>query len=192
MVDRALCEQRPEDPFHHIVQPALRNKARLQRRLHRGRAEPWLVANAAKAGELIEPVVGRRGRMDRSPVAHHEALVAPVALQHFVEEVVVLAAPAAVDEIVGAHHGARTSAFDREFEREQIRLAHRLRGNGDVQSRPLGFGVVHGVMLDRRDDVVRLDAVDQRTGHGAGEKRVLSRIFEVAAVPRLARKVHAA
>ena len=130
--------------------------------------------------------------MDRAPVAHDEALEAPVVLQDLVEQIVVLAAPAAVDEIVGAHHRARRALLDRELEREQVGLAHRLRGDGHVERRAQRLLVVHRIMLDGRDDVVGLDAVDQRAGHRAGEQRVFADIFEVAAVPRLAREVHAA
>ncbi len=193
IVDRSLGEERPQDARHHVVEPRLRDRARLQGRLHRGRREPRLVRHAAEAGELVEPVIGGADRrMDRAPVAHHEALIAPVALQDRVEQIIVLAAPAAVDEVVGAHHRARGALLDRQLEREQVGLAHCSRRNGDVERGPQRLLVVHRIMLDRRDDAVRLNAVDQRAGHGAREQRVLADIFEIAAVARFARQVDAA
>src|SRR5262245_46373934 len=44
-------------------------------------------------------------------------------------------------------------------------------------------------MLDRRDDVLALDAADRFARERAGEQRVLAEIFEVAAVARIAREI---
>ena len=142
----------------------------MQSGLEPRRSEPGCVGHAAETGELVEPVVRCvHRRVDRAPVAHDKSLEAPIMLQDFVQQVIVLASPAAVDEIVRAHDRTGLAPFQREFEREQVRLPHRLGGDRHIERRAECLLVVHGIMLDRRNDVIGLNAVDQRPGHHSGK-----------------------
>ncbi len=150
-------------------------------------------AAARIAGELVEPIIGRVSRrMDGAPVGHDVALEVPVLLQRLVQQEVVFARPAAVDEIVRTHHRARLGDFLDELEGQQVRLAHRLDRDRRIDSGALAFLVVDGEVLHGRDHVRRLDALDQTAGHAPGQQRVFADIFEIPAVARLARQVAAA
>ena len=52
--------------------------------------------------------------------------------------------------------------------------------------------VVHRVVLDVADDVLRLLALDAVAHHRAGQHRILAHVLKGAPVARLARQVHAA
>ena len=47
-------------------------------------------------------------------------------------------------------------------------------------------------MLDISDNVLILRALDQTTDQRAGENRVFAKVFEIAAIARLARKINSA
>src|SRR5207302_7332761 len=55
-----------------------------------------------------------------------------------------------------------------------------------------GLELVEGIVLRGRDDVVRLDPGDLRADDGSGEQRVLTAIFEIAAVARVAQEIDSA
>ena len=130
--------------------------------------------------------------MDRAPIGHDPALVAPFALQDRVEQEVVLARPVAVDFVVRTHDRARLTALDRDLEGEQVAFAQirfaDLRVGGGAQR----LLRVEREVLHRRDDVVRLHAADRFPGHDAREQRVLAEIFEGPPAPRIARQIDAA
>ena len=71
---------------------------------------------------------GLRRAVHRAPVRHHVARIAPVVLQHLVEQPVVLAGIDAVDAVVGAHHRAGMAGLDGDLEGQQVRFARRGRG----------------------------------------------------------------
>ncbi len=55
-----------------------------------------------------------------------------------------------------------------------------------------GFLGVEGIVLDRRNDLVRLDALDLGADNRAGQQRVFAAIFEITTVARFAQQVDAA
>ncbi len=186
-----VVEHGVEDAMGHVVQPCLGDVAVLDRFtqgtgiIGRGVERP--------ARFLVEAVVRRLGGgVRRAPVGHDITLEAPVRLQDLVEEPVVLAGIVAVDAVVGAHHRTGVAGFQCELEGQQVGLARRLVVDLDIDRVAVGFLVVEGVMLHRRDDVVRLDALDLVAVDEPGQQGVFAGIFEVAAVARFAQQVDAA
>ena len=177
-----------ENSSRHIVEPRLRDFA-VGHRLRQRRPEEILRVELL-AGFLVQAGHCRGSRrVDRAPVGHHEIGIAPVCLQHLIEEPVVFARVASVHLVVGAHHRARTTALDGDLEGEQVRFAHRGRVDSRVEDDPVGFLRVEGEVLGRRDDVAALRAVDHGARHQASEQRVLREIFEIAAAARVANKI---
>ena len=112
---------------------------------------------------LVEPGIGGGdGAVGRAPVGHHIALPAPVAL----------AAPRSAGTDSRRHAGRRPGCRRtspsrdcrvsmRDLEGEQVGHARRVAIDRDVQPVAPGLLVVQRIMLDRRDDVVGLDAGDR-------------------------------
>ncbi len=142
---------------------------------------------------LIQPRIHRlRRAVHATPVGHHEAGILPVALQHLVEQIVVLAGPVAIELVVRAHHRTGLAALDRQFESQQVGFAHGLLANAHVHRGAPCLLVVQGKVLDGGHHVLAFDAADRFADHGAGQQRVFAGVFEVAAVARLAHQVGAA
>ena len=190
-VERARLDQAGQIARDHVVQPRLGDTA-LCHRLSQRRAEiDRLVEFLARF--LVEPRIGRlHGRMHRAPIAHHPAGIVPVALQHIGQQVLVLARPVAVDLVVRAHDRSGMPLFDRDLKGEQVAHAQRRLADPRIDHHAAGFLRVEREMLDRRNDVVRLDPGDMRAAQRAREQRILAQIFEVATVPRIARQIDAA
>ncbi len=142
---------------------------------------------------LIEPGVGSfDGAVGRLPVGEHPALEVEVFLEHLIEQVVVLAGPVAIDLVVGAHHAGGLRHLDCDLECKQIGLAHGALVHHHVDDVASGLLIVEGVMFDVAHNVLGLHSACKLSDDVAGQDRVFAGILEVATVPRLARKVHAA
>ena len=184
-------EHAVQDAAGHVVQPRHRQRAARHCLFQVGAEKGMRVELAARL--LVQPVArGLHGGMHRPPIGHHPTRIGPVLLEHGIEQEVVLAGEVAIDGHIGAHHRARLAALDRELEGEQVAFPQRRLADPRVHHEAAGLLCVQGEMLDRRDDVVRLDALDRFPGDHAGEQRVLAQIFEVAAAPGIARQVDAA
>ena len=144
------------------------------------------------AGFLVESMQRRVGCAHGAPVGHHPTRIAPLLLEHVIEQDFARARGLGVDPVIRAHHGARPASFDRDTEREQIAFATRRLGNVNVVEMAAGLLVVEGKVLDRGDHVDRLNPGDRRAGKRACEPRILAQVFEGAAVARFANEVHAA
>lgn len=130
--------------------------------------------------------------MHRAPVRHDPAPKAPIALQHAVQQNIVLAGIDAIHTVVGAHNGAGVALLDGDFKRQEVGFAQRRHVDPGVEHRAASLRVIEREMLDRRDHVLVLDAADRRANHRSGEQRVLTRIFEIATVARIAGEIDTA
>ncbi len=189
-IHRARLDHPDQDAADHVVETRFGDPSGRDC-LGQGRAEIDLAIQFL-ARFLIQPAVGGAlGGVHRAPVGHDPAGIVPVALQHLVQQEVALAGIVAVDAVVGAHDRARPTALDGDLEGQEIAFPERRLVEAGVHDHPPGLLTVEGEMLDRRDDLVRLDAANVFARHDAGQQRILAQIFEIAPRPRVARQVHA-
>ena len=69
------------------------------------------------------------------------------------------------------------------MKRQQVRLLDGLLRDDGVDEEAAGLLVVQRIVLDVSDDVLGLLALHHGSIHGAGQQRILARVFEGAAVP---------
>jgi hypothetical protein len=98
----------------------------------------------------------------------------------------------AIYPVIRAHHRVWISLFDADLEREKVSLPCRRGIDVGAKHRTRGFLGVQGIMLDRGDEPVALDAAYGRAGDHAGQQRIFAHIFEIAAVAGIAREVRTA
>ena len=172
LVEESDRKHRSYDAAVHVEQPRLRNGS-----------------DALPIRCLIESVCRGIRALDGSPIRHHPARKTPIALQDVVQEVIVPAGVGAVDAIIGAHHRAGTSTLECDLKREEIALPHRCFADVGGEHRSAGLLIVERVVLYGRDDVLVLHAADHGAGERSCEQRIFAKVLEVAAVPRVARKI---
>ncbi len=134
-------------------------------------------------------VTDRPASEAEDPVADHEALESPLVAEHVGEQVTVLAAPLAVDAVVGAHHHGDTFVDD-ALEVGEVHLVQRHLVDGDVHREA---GVLHrvaGEVLDAGHGVA-LHAPGQGRPHLADVVGVLPVGLLGPAPCRMAEDVHA-
>ncbi len=130
--------------------------------------------------------------MRRSPIGNDESLESPIVLQHIGKNVFVLTSEVAVDQVVGAHHCPGMADVDADFEGQHVRLAHRALADHRVDFVPSALLVVHDVVLDIADHVLRLLALDTIANQRSGENWILAHVLERASVAGFASEVHTA
>src|SRR5205807_5865383 len=86
--------------------------------------------------------------------------------------------------VLGAHHRAAVALPDRRLVPGKVDLVQRPLVDQLVDGGAIGLLVVRGVVLDRRDGALRLDAAHVGGGDPAGEERVFAVRLEGAAVDR--------
>ncbi len=112
MIDKAGVVHRTDDSKVHVTQARRGYFAGRDRRLERTGEERLRVQ--VECGLLVEPGQGGLDRaMNGAPVGHDPAPVAPVALQHLVEDEGVFASEVTVYSIIAAHHRAGVATFNR-------------------------------------------------------------------------------
>ena len=191
IVDQPGGVNRSQDAMRHVVEPRLRRPP--FRYCLRQRRPEEVLRVELRSQFLIESREGGGDRRVRSaPIRHDEAGIAPIALEHGVEQPAILASVDPVDLIVGAHHRAGTAAFDRDFKRQQIGFARRPRIDTHVERAAIRLLIVESEMLDGREDMPALGAGDRRARHHAREQWVFREILEIAAAARIANEVHGA
>ncbi len=139
---------------------------------------------------LVEAVERALPARCATPIGHDPTAVSPSAFQHVIDQDVVRRGVVTVDLVVGRHHGAGLCPLDGDLEGQQVGFAVRVGIDDRVQPVPVGLVAVQRVVLDRRDHTLRLYPVDRLRGHRGAQKRVFRKVFEVAAVARVARQVH--
>jgi hypothetical protein len=110
------------------------------------------------AGHLEVETCGERLRrgIDRTPIGHHEPLVAPLVAQNALDEVVVFRTVLLVNAIVSRHQTTRVALLDGDFEGSEIHLVQGAFvdvGAGEVA---VVLAVVGGEMLHGRRHIPRL------------------------------------
>ena len=136
-------------------------------------------------------VEGCHAVMIGAPIAHNDALEAPLVAQHVGEQPVVLRGVHAVDAVVGAHDGPWLGGFDDVFEGREVDLAQRPLGDVGADAQAVGLLIVGGKVLERGAHALGLHAGDDTYGLMAGQIRVFGPIFEAAAAERIALDVDA-
>jgi len=183
-----MREDRSQNSPRHVVEPGLGDDA-LCNRLSKRAGEEVLCVELL-AGLLIEPGHRRaNSRVDRAPVGHHKKRIPPIGLEHLIEEPVVFTTIASVQLVVGAHHGARAPTLDGDLEGEQVRFARCSRVDARVEDDTVGFLRIEREVLDRRDDVATLHALDHAARHQPGEQRILGEIFKIAPAARVTNEI---
>ena len=130
--------------------------------------------------------------MDRAPVGHHEIGIAPVCLQHLIEEPVVFARVASVHLVVGAHHAPgrpRSMAISKASRSDSRIAAGSIRASRTTRSVSCALRakcLVVEMMWRLCTPSIMAPAIS------AGEQRVLGEIFEIAAAARVANEIRRA
>ena len=163
-------------------------------------AEPALVhggvherLGAGSAGHL--EVHARRDARDAvclgAPVAHDEALEAPLRAQDRREQLARVGRVLAVHEVVRGHDGSGGGLLHGALEAAQVQLAQGALVDDRVDDEPPVLLVVDGEVLEARPDARALDAARRGGGERARQQGVLARVLEVAAAQRVALEVEA-
>ncbi len=140
----------------------------------------------------VHPAVGRRYPVVCGPpVGHHHTIEAPGPLGGFRVEIRTLGEVLAVGQIVGIHDGADVRAFDGGFEDGQVDLAHGALVDDGVHVVAVVLRIVAYEVLDGRRYAQLLHALDVADGDAPAQERVLTEVFEVAAVHGCDINVHA-
>ena len=135
------------------------------------------------------PLAAAAGGLGGEPVGHDQAVVAPLALDDLVVDVVLLGGRDPVDVVVGRHHRPRVGLVDRDLERQQVELAQGGLVDHAVHGVPLGLGLVGDEVLQAGADAAALQPADVRRGELAGQQRVLGVRLEEPAAQRRAVQV---
>jgi hypothetical protein len=156
------------------------------------REEVVVVGPVARAHLEIQAIEGGLTRVVGAvPVGHDQALKAPLALEHLVEQIVVVAAVLSAELVVGAHHRQHARLLYGRLEGGQVDLAQRALVHLDVDRAALDLLVVRGEVLDARGDLLRLHAADVAHGEPGRQVGVLAQVLESAAAQRRAQDIDA-
>ncbi len=121
--------------------------------------------------------------MNGIEVTDDHALIAPFALEHFGDQVMVFAGVVAVDFVEAAHDRGDIGVLHHRFEAWQVQLAQSALIDLDVDRLTIGFLLVGQVVLAARLDTLGLDAVDDSgCQHGSEERVFTADVFCRAAV----------
>ena len=183
------CDGESKDPFDTGV--GLLDGGLVDVAGREGCADGFLVGGMGRHLQVEACLQRLDAVVDGAPVAHHEAVEAPIAPQHLGEQEVVLAGVRAVHLVVGAHDRPRPCARDDLREAPQVHLAQGALVDLGVPAHAVGLLVVGREVLHGRADALALDAPHQRAGQLTGHQRVLSEVLEVAAAQRVPLDVHA-
>ena len=137
----------------------------------------------------VEPGQRRRhGGVRPEPVGHDQPVEAPLAPQHAVDQVRLLAAVDAVDLVVGGHHGPDAGLLYGVFEGDEVDLPQGPLVDLGADRHPLVLLVVAGEVLDAAGDPAPLHALDVGAGDAgrqqAGPRRRTRRSARRAACAR--------
>ena len=148
---------------------------------HRGRHVA--VRHSAAAGHLqVHPGVdSRHPVVGGAPIAHDEAVEAPLVAQDRSEQAVMVGAERPVDRVVRRHDRPRSRLGDSVFESRQVQLAQGAFVHHGVDHQPMGFLVVDREVFQARSHALALDTLDHRGGQPACHQGVLGQVLEVPA-----------
>ena len=136
---------------------------------------------------------GFDGGLRGEPVADHDAVEAPLVLEHAVEQRAVRGRrrvdAVAGDAVVGGHDGP-DAGVDDGLEGCEVHLAQRALVDAREVLGTLGLGLVADEVLDGCRDALLLDRRDERDREPGREQRVLGEALEVAPADGAALQVH--
>jgi hypothetical protein len=109
---------------------------------------------------LVEPSICRcRCAVHGPPVRHHKTREGPVALEHLVHQIWVLAVIRAIGQVVRAHHRLHICICHADLEGEQIAFTPAAIVNDGVRSRAARLLIVKGKVLDIGNHVLILNCL---------------------------------
>ncbi len=183
-IEPARRDQHAQVAAHLVVEHRDRERAVLQPGKE-GTGEEVLLVGLAGAHLEVEALQdGLAGVVGSAPVGDDAAREAPLALEHLVEQVVVVAHVLAADLVVGAHNGERPAFAHSRLERRQVDLPERPLVHLHVDRAAVPLLVVGGVVLEAGDRLLGLHALHVAHGDAAGEPRVFAEVVVVAAAQR--------
>ena len=125
-----------------------------------------------------------------APVAHHYAVEPPLFLKDIIQQVLIVAVPLALVQIVRAHDGPGAALLDGSLEGRQIYLVKGSVIDIHVCGESVRFLIVKGKMLYAGCDAIALNALDIRHHHTARKVWILAEIFKASAVQRGSVDIH--
>ena len=134
---------------------------------------------------------GFLGVVAATPVAHHDAIELPVALQNLVEHHAIMTIVLVVVEVVGTHDAPGLALGDGGTEGGQIDFMKCAVAHHDVHLMAILLVVVQRVVLHAGRHALRLQSLHVGHHHARGQPRVLAHVLEVAAGQRRAVDVDA-
>ncbi len=187
MIEQTRSKDGTQNAVHVVVDLILRNFAAFHGLLQRIAEEhlAWLLLVQTRMRSLHR-------RVRATPVRQHKTFELEVLLQHIRQQVAVLARKVAIHTVIRAHHAARVRDAKRDLKRTQISLAHSPLADVRVHCIAAALLIVHRVVLQVANDVLRLHALCEVARQCSGQQRILSLVLKRAPVTRLARHVHTA
>ena len=150
------------------------------------------LATAARRPRHLEVEPGGErlgGRVQPEPVAHHQAVEAPLAAEHAAQHRLAVRGERSVDPVVRGHHGEHARLLDHRLERHQVQLAQRSLVDLRVDRHAFELGVVADEVLDTRRHALGLQTLHVSHRDARREVGVLAHALEVAATGRSAVEV---
>ena len=186
IVEETGSKNRTQDAMHVFVDLVLRDFSALDSFLE-------CVAEEVLARLLLveASVRGFGSGMCTTPIGDDEALKVEILFQDVGEQIFVFAGIVAIDAVVGAHECAGIGDLESYLEGKQIRFAHGTLVDVYVYGIAAALLVVHCIVLQVADYVLRLHSLDEVADQRACQKRVFALILKRTAVARLARQVDA-
>ena len=185
------CRIGGEHQLQQLVHPGIHRGFRQTALLH-GLHQPL---GRAKAGaghfqcgafaHTLHMVVGA------APVGDHGPVIAPLAVQDILQQVMVLVGVGAVDPVVGGHDALGPALFHGDLKAGEVQLPQGALVQHAVAGHAAQLLIVGGKVLGAGRNAHRLDAAHIACCQLAGQVRVLREILEIAAAQRAALGVQA-
>jgi hypothetical protein len=131
------------------------------------------ISNSLEANKPFDPIV------IAAPIGDHNPCKTPFFSQNVLQKVRIFIAIGPVDEVVGAHDGARFALFNRNLESGQIDFPERPFIDDRIGGKTPGLLIIAGKMLYAGGDTVGLDALEYNWPQFAREIRIFREIFKV-------------
>ena len=126
-----------------------------------------------------------------APVGDHGPVIAPLAVQDILQQVMVLVGVGAVDPVVGGHDAPGPALFHGDLKAGEVQLPQGALVQHAVAGHAAQLLIVGGKVLGAGRNAHRLDAAHIACCQLAGQVRVLREILEIAAAQRAALGVQA-
>ena len=177
MVEEAVAQFGAELAHQFVVEGGFFHRAIFDR------GQQSLGVHETRIGHFqIEAVVGRAdGVISSVPVRHQNALESPLALEHLQVEKLVLCGVDAVDQVVRVHNRVHVPLGDGCLKGRQVDFAHGPLVHVGADVVPVVLLIVQGIMLDRGDNALGLNALDKGNHKGRIQIGILGEVLEVAA-----------